>query len=94
MLGTDRYFKGRVELAIYAFRAGIPRARFDTSREGAYIHSLIGFFASNRSESRLYALVLTELIYTHSLRIPVVLAYASGRTISELLQARGVLSRQ
>jgi hypothetical protein len=51
------YFRGRVELAIYTIRAGIPRAR--------------------RSESRLYASVLTGLICTHSLRISVVLACAS-----------------
>ena len=75
--GTDRYFRGRVELAIYTIRAGIPRARFDTSREGACARSLTRFFASSRSESRLYASVLIGLICTHSLRISVVLACAS-----------------
>jgi hypothetical protein len=75
--GTDGYFRGRVELVIYTIRAGISRARFDISREGACARSLIRFSASNRSESRLYASVLIGLIYTYSLRISVVLACAS-----------------
>jgi hypothetical protein len=58
-------------------RAGIPRARFNASRKGTCARSLTGFFANSRSESRLYASVLTGLMCTHSLQIPVVLAYAS-----------------
>jgi hypothetical protein len=50
-------------------RAGIPKARFDSSR-------ITGFFTNSRSESRLYASVLTKLIYTYSSQIPAVLVYA------------------
>jgi hypothetical protein len=70
-------FRERVELAIYTYRVGIPRTCFDVSRKEACARSLTGFFANNRSSSRLYSSVLTGLMCTHSSRIPVVLAYAS-----------------
>jgi hypothetical protein len=75
--GTDDLRRTHRTRSIRVRRAGTPRARFDASRKGACARSLTGFLANSRNESRLYTSVLTGLICTHSLRIPVVLAYAS-----------------
>ena len=77
MPDTDSFQRTCRTRNIRVRRAGIPRAYFNASRKGAYARSLTGFFANGRNESRLYALVLTGLIYTYLIQVSIVFVYIS-----------------